>query len=36
VIKAEELISWDRGWNNADKQVWGAVKGGYHFVKIKE
>lgn len=35
VIYADKLISWDRGWDNADKQVWGAIKGGYEFVKVK-
>ena len=33
IIKKDELISWDRGWNKEDKQLWGAVKGGYHFIK---
>ena len=27
------LISWDRGYDAHDKQVWGAEKGGYRFVK---
>lgn len=36
VIYADKLISWDRGWDKADKQVWGAVKGGYEFVKLKD
>lgn len=25
------MLSWDRGWNDAGEQVWGAEKGGYHF-----
>jgi hypothetical protein len=29
----DKLVSWDRGWNKNDKQVWGAVKGGYIFIK---
>jgi hypothetical protein len=29
------LLSWDRGWDNAGKQVWGAEKGGYLFVRQK-
>ena len=29
----EKLVTWDRGWNAADQQVWGAVKGGYEYVK---
>jgi CpeT protein len=28
-----KIISWDRGWSAADKQVWGAEKGGYIFIK---
>ncbi len=35
-ITANELISWDRGYNDKDEQVWGAEKGGYHFVKISK
>ena len=27
------IISWDQGWDAMDKQVWGAKKGGYDFVK---
>lgn len=27
------LISWDRGYDAQDTQVWGAEKGGYRFVK---
>ena len=36
MIYEDKLISWDRGWDNNDKQVWGAVKGGYQFIKKKE
>ena len=32
-IYKNKLVSWDRGWDKNDKQVWGAVKGGYIFVK---
>lgn len=32
-IKADTLVSWDRGWNDKGEQVWGATKGGYVFVK---
>lgn len=35
-IDAGGLLSWDRGWDANGKQVWGAVKGGYHFVKQYE
>ena len=29
------IESWDQGWNDKDEQVWGAVKSGYIFNKIK-
>jgi len=32
-LSATELRSWDRGFDSAGKQVWGAVKGPYRFVK---
>jgi len=28
-----QIISWDRGWDASGKQVWGAEKGGYVFLK---
>jgi CpeT protein len=34
-IYNDKLISWDRGWSKEDKQLWGAVKGGYIFKKIR-
>ena len=33
-IFADRIDSWDRGWDKDDKQVWGAVKGGYVFKKL--
>jgi hypothetical protein len=33
VIDAKGMVSWDQGWNDAGAQVWGATKGGYHFIK---
>lgn len=33
VIRFDRMVSWDRGWDAGDKQVWGAVKGGYEFIK---
>ena len=36
VIGTTQMVSWDRGFDSADKQVWGAVKAGYVFVKQKE
>ena len=35
VIDKKKLVSWDRGWDINDSQVWGAEKGGYIFVKKK-
>jgi hypothetical protein len=32
-LKDGELDSWDQGFNAAGKQVWGATKGGYIFIK---
>ena len=32
-MKKGELISWDQGFDSNDKQVWGATKGGYIFIK---
>lgn len=29
----EKMESWDQGWNAEGKQVWGATKGGYVFIK---
>lgn len=33
IILKDRMVSWDRGWNANDQQVWGAVKGGYEFIK---
>ncbi len=33
-IYADRMISWDRGFDAAGKQVWGATRGGYVFKKI--
>ncbi len=35
-VYTDKLISWDRGWDKNDKQVWGAIKGGYIFIKQKK
>jgi CpeT protein len=32
-ITPKMLLSWDQGFDSAGKQVWGAEKGGYEFVK---
>lgn len=34
IITKDTMISWDRGFNDKDEQVWGATKGGYIFKKI--
>lgn len=33
VLSEGRMESWDRGWNDAGEQVWGAEKGGYIFLK---
>lgn len=37
VVKLKEsmMLSWDRGFDEGGKQVWGAEKGGYIFLKRK-
>lgn len=35
IIYKDRMLSWDRGWDKDDQQVWGAVKSGYVFVKEK-
>lgn len=32
-IWPDRLISWDRGFDENDEQVWGAAQGGYVFIK---
>lgn len=34
-IYPDKVLSWDRGWDASDRQVWGAVKSGYIFLKQK-
>lgn len=34
-INKDKIISWDRGFDEDGKQVWGAVKGGYVFKRIE-
>lgn len=36
VIKADGLVSWDRGWGDAGEQIWGAEKAGYRFDRIQK
>lgn len=35
-VKGDRLISWDRGYNEAGEQVWGATGGGYIFLKTRD
>jgi CpeT protein len=32
-VTENEIMSWDQGFDKTDKQVWGAEKGGYTFIK---
>lgn len=32
-IRADGMTSWDRGWNDAGEQVWGAEDAGYVFLR---
>ncbi len=34
-IEADEIMSWDRGFDDQDQQVWGAQKGGYRFRRVR-
>jgi hypothetical protein len=34
-IFEDKIVSWDQGFDANAKQVWGATKGGYQFIKIK-
>lgn len=33
-ICADEIVSWDQGWDNTDEQVWGAEIKGYIFKRM--
>lgn len=33
-ISCGRIVSWDRGWDDHDLQVWGAEKGGYDFLRV--
>jgi hypothetical protein len=35
-LTPELLVSWDRGFDSQGRQVWGAVSGGYRFVKEED
>lgn len=34
-VTPTQILSWDQGFDKDGKQVWGAIKGGYIFDKIK-
>ena len=34
-VTENEILSWDQGFDKEGKQVWGATKAGYEFIKIK-
>lgn len=34
-ITADKVVSWDRGWDENDAQVWGAEISGYIFDRVK-
>lgn len=34
-IESDRIVSWDRGFDAEDQQVWGAEKSGYIFLKTK-
>jgi hypothetical protein len=34
-LSAEELVTWDRGYDAAGKQVWGSTKGPYMFKRVR-
>jgi hypothetical protein len=36
VIREDGMVSWDRGFDSEDNQVWGTEKGGYIFKKVEE
>lgn len=36
VIMESQILSWDRGFDAADKQVWGSTEGAYEFQKQSE
>ena len=33
-LSSDVLESWDRGWDESGKQVWGSVQGGYVFRRV--
>ena len=35
-ILDDRIVSWDRGWDDADEQVWGAETAGYVFLRSEK
>jgi len=35
-MHADKIVTWDRGYDEAGQQVWGAEKGGYVFKKLSQ
>jgi hypothetical protein len=35
-VKKDRILSWDRGFDSENDQVWGAENGGYIFLKVKK
>lgn len=36
VISTKKITSWDRGYDNNGKQVWGKIQGPYKFIRVSE
>ena len=36
IVKSDRILSWDRGFDANDVQMWGAEKSGYVFLKIEQ
>lgn len=36
VITSDRLVSWDRGFDDSGRQVWGAERGGYIFDRLED
>lgn len=34
-ITSDKMVSWDRGFDERNEQIWGATQGGYQFIKQK-
>lgn len=36
VLYPDKMLTWDRGFDTSGRQAWGAMKGGYEFIKRTE